>query len=205
MVKKIQVKREDISTKLGNVHIEGPVDGKYIISMNFDGGLNSFRIPEKQQKALAEIADSPDGIVYIIRSGQTIVGYVSFHEPDPFTRWSKHPKTLELGAIEISPKYRNNKLGVKLLKFAFSNPIMEEKVVITTEYCWHWDLENTGLDIWSYQKMLAKVFGAVGMVKFDTDDPDIREHAANVLMVRFGKNLTTHDIEQFKKLQFIET
>lgn len=196
---------QEINAEAGSVYIEGPVTGTYLKGLKLDEELDNFRTPAKQHKALIAIADSPDGLLYIVRNNETVVGYVTFHDPDPCSRWSQHPKVLELGAIEISPKFRNNKLGIKLLKYAFCNPLMEEKVVITTEYCWHWDLDNTGLDIWSYQKMLAKVFGSVGLKYTNTDDPEICEHVANVLMVRYGKNLTDHDIEQFKKLLFTET
>jgi len=186
----------------GIVHIEGPVTGQYIKKMQLDDELDNFRAPDKQLYALADIADSPDGFLYILRCEETIVGYVSFHAPDPFSRWSRHPKVLELGAIEISPKFRSRGLGVKLLRHAFTNPIMEERVVITTEYCWHWDLDNTGLDIWTYQKMLARLFRSVGLKYTATDDPDICEHVANVLMVRYGKNLKESDIQAFKDLLF---
>lgn len=200
---KYPLQRREIETSLGKVYIEGPVTGNYIKSLGFDHQLNNFRLPEKQQVAVAEIADAEDGMVYILRYKDIIIGYVTFHDPDPTSRWCKHPKVYELGAIEISPQFRNNKLSIKLLHTAFSNPVMEDKIVITTEYCWHWDLEKTGLDIWSYQRMLAKVFGSVGMTKVETDDPDICEHVANVLMVRYGKNISDDDKKEFKNLQFI--
>jgi len=184
----------------GTAHIEGPVSGRYVTTLTLDDELNNFRTPDKQLDALAGIADSVDGLLYILRSGQTVVGYVSFHAPDPYSRWSQHPKVLELGAIELSPKFRGKKLGIKLLQYAFSNPIMEERVAITTEYCWHWDLDNTGLDIWSYQKMLTRLFGSVGLKYTSTDDPDICEHVANVLMVRYGKNLSSDDVNLFESL-----
>lgn len=197
-----EMKSKEVFTADGSVFLEGPVRGSYVLKWDFDEQLDNFRAPRKQQKALAGIADSPDGLLYIIRSGDSIVGYVSFHNPDPCSRWCKHPKVLELGAIEISPAFRNNKLGIKLLQLAFSNPVMEKNVVITTEYCWHWDLDNTGLDVWSYQRMLAKVFGSVGLNYTQTDDPDICEHVANVLMVRYGKDLSPKEVEQFKSLLF---
>ncbi|NHM25753.1 GNAT family N-acetyltransferase [Desulfofundulus sp. TPOSR] len=192
-----------VITPHGVAVLEGPVSGGYLGTLTFDEKLNNFRQPEKQKAALKEIADLPEGMVYIVRVGSKVVGYVTFLPPDRHSRWSKHPRVLELGAIEVSPDWREYKLARKLLELAFSNPVMEDYIVITIEFCWHWDLRNTGLDVWQYQKMLAKLFGSVGMQKELTDDPDILEHIANVLMVRYGKRVPQKDIELFKEMLFM--
>ncbi|GBF34992.1 acetyltransferase AcuA [Desulfocucumis palustris] len=193
-----------VETPAGKVYIEGPVKSTDIGQLAMEEDLKNFRPPEKQKKALMQIADSRDGILYIIRHENTIAGYVSFHEPDPYARWSRHPRIMELGAIEISSKWRKYKLAKKLLKVAFENPVMEDYIVLTIEFSWHWDLENTGLDLWNYQRMLTSVFGSVGLVKMPTNDPDILEHPANVLMVRIGKNVSEEDVREFDELRFID-
>ena len=33
---------------------------------------------------------------------------------------------------------------------------MEDYLVITTEYYWHWDLKGTGLNVWDYRKMMER-------------------------------------------------
>lgn len=192
-----------IETPAGTVHIEGPVKSTDIENLQMEDDLKNFRPPAKQKKALMQIADSPDGMLYIIRCANTIVGYVSFHGADPYSRWSKHPCILELGAIEVSSHWRKFKLAKRLLKVAFENPVMEDYIVLTIEFSWHWDLENTGLDLWNYQRMLTNVFGSVGLVKMSTNDPDILEHPANVLMVRIGKNVSEEDIKEFDNLRFL--
>lgn len=193
-----------VETPAGKVYIEGPVKSTDIGHLEMEDDLKNFRPPEKQKKALMQIADSTDGILYIIRHENTIVGYVSFHGPDPYARWSRHNKILELGAIELSSKWRKYKLAKKLLKVAFENPVMEDYIVLTIEFSWHWDLENTGLNLWNYQRMLTNVFGSVGLLKMSTNDPDILEHPANVLMVRIGKNVSEEDIREFDELRFID-
>lgn len=193
-----------IETPSGTIHIEGPVKSTDIENLQMDEELKNFRPPVKQKKALMQIADSSDGMLYIIRYENTIVGYVSFHGADPYSRWSKHPKILELGAIELSFHWRKFKLAKKLLKVAFENPVMEDFIILTLEFSWHWDLENTRLDLWNYQKMLTNVFGSVGLIKMSTNDPDILEHPANVLMVRIGKNVSGEDIKEFDNLRFLD-
>lgn len=195
---------KSIQTPLGAVYIEGPVEGAYIKQLTMNQELKNFRSPEKQKKALIDIADSADGMVYIARFEEMIVGYVSFHAPDSFSRWSRHPGIIELGAIEISAAWRKYKLGKELLKKAFANPIMEDHILITLEYCWHWDVESSGLDLWNYQRMLTRLFGSVGLDRVTTNDPDILEHPANVLMARVGKNVSEDGLRDFEALRFID-
>lgn len=182
--------------------IEGPVTGEYLSGLEFDPGLDSFRIAGKQKNCLCEIADSPDGLLYIARIGGAVVGYVTFHDPDQYTRWARHPLILELGAVEVSPPWRRCKIGRHLLGLAFSNPLMKERIVVTMEYSWHWDLEASGLNLWNYQKMLTNLFGSVGLRKVSTNDPEIMEHPANVLMARIGEEVPQEMVESFDVLRF---
>lgn len=186
----------------GIVVLEGPVADKTIEGLTMNDKLSNFRPPEKQKKALAEISQLPKGMVYIARHENEIIGYITFHEPDEYTRWIKHPRVLEMGAIEVSEDWRRCRVAQNLLKFAFSNPELENYIVITMEFCWHWDVRETGLDIWDYQRMLSKLFGSVGLEKVPTDDPDILEHPANVLMARFGKNVSQEDRMLFEQMTF---
>ncbi|MFZ5648798.1 MAG: N-acetyltransferase, partial [Bacillota bacterium] len=57
--------------------------------------------------------------------------------------------------------------------------------------------------VWEYQKMLTKLFARVGLNKTTTDDPDIIEHPANVLMVRIGKNIPKTEILKFESMRFL--
>lgn len=193
-----------LETPKGTVVLEGPVTAQEIAPLTMNEGLTNFRPPERQKQALMEITNLPDAMIFIARHEEEIIGYVTFHHPESFTRWSKHPRILELGGIEVSPAWRGCKVAENLLKVAFSYPVMENYIVITMEFCWHWDTRNTGLDVWAYQKMLTKLFGKVGLKKVTTDDPDILEHPANVLMARIGQNVGKQDVALFEALRFCQ-
>lgn len=182
--------------------LEGPVVSKSLERLCFNNKLTNFRPAEEQKKALISISKLPNGMIYIARSGREIIGYVTFHYPDNYFRWSRHPKVLELGGIEISPDWRKKGIAEALLRQAFNNPVMEEFIVVTLEFCWHWDLKGSGLEIFEYQKMLEKLFGAVSLKRRATDDPEITEHPANVLMVRYGKRVSTKYIMLFEDMLF---
>jgi len=187
---------------LGLIVIEGPVSDNEIEKLTMNEKLTNFRPPKKQQKALIEISNLPMGMIYIARHEQEIIGYITFHEPDKYTRWSKHPGIIEMGGIEVSEDWRRCKIGESLLKLGFSNPVLDTYIAITMEFCWHWDVNQTGLSVWDYQRMLTKLFGCVGLEQVPTDDPDILEHPANVLMASFGKDVSKDDRMLFEQMTF---
>jgi len=191
-----------IATPLGRVILEGPIKSEVIETLKMNNKLNNFRPPERQKEALSEIAGMPGGMVFAARNENEIVGYVTFHPPEGFSRWSKHPSVLELGCIEVSSDWRQCGIGEALLKEAFNNSVMEDFIVITIEFYWHWDLEGCGLGIFEYQKMLSNLFGMVGLKKRFTDDPDIMEHPANVLLARAGKRVGQEEIQLFENMLF---
>ncbi|TCS95063.1 GNAT family N-acetyltransferase [Hazenella coriacea] len=197
--------RQEISTSHTTLIVEGPVPSQQIAAYRFHEGLVAFRQPEEQKEALIGIASLPEGRIIIVRDGDCIVGYVTFLYPDPLERWSegKMIDLLELGAIEIAAPYRHGGIGKEMLRTAFADDYMENYIVISTEYYWHWDLKGTGLSVWEYRKVMEKLMGSVGMQWFATDDPEITAHPANCLMARVGKNVPLDSVEQFDRLRFV--
>lgn len=194
----------ELKTTQGNLVIEGPIPSKQLASLEFHQDLVAFRPPALQHKALIEIADLPEGRIIIARNHDTIVGYVTFLHPDPLERWSegKMNNLIELGAIEVIPKYRGASVGKNLLRVSMMDDYMENYITITTEYYWHWDLKGTGLNVWEYRKVMEKMMKAGGLEWFATDDPEICSHPANCLMVKIGKNVDQDSVQQFDRIRF---
>lgn len=184
--------------------IEGPVTPDQLARMKMDPGLHAFRTPEQQKNALVGIAELAEGRIIIACEEETIIGYVTFLYPDPLERWSEGDMDdlLELGAIEVSSRYRGQGVSKAMLQLAFQDDAFEDYIVYTTEYYWHWDLKGSGLDVWQYRKLMEKVMGSVDMKWFATDDPEICAHPANCLMVRVGKRVTLESMEKFDKIRF---
>jgi acetoin utilization protein AcuA len=195
----------ELKTPKGNIIIEGPVPASELIDLEFHEDLTAFRIPEKQHKALVEIADLPEGRIIIAREDNTIVGYVTYLYPDPLERWSqgKMEELIELGAIEVIPKYRGASVGKNLLRVSMMDDAMEDYIIITTEYYWHWDLKGTGLNVWEYRKIMEKMMNAGGLEYYATDDPEISSHPANCLMARIGKRIESDSVQSFDRLRFM--
>lgn len=195
----------ELKTKHGPVVIEGPVPSRELKELDFHEDLVAFRPPAQQHKAITEIADLPEGRILIARDQNMIVGYVTFLYPDPLERWSegKMDNLIELGAIEVIPKYRGAGVGKALLRVSMMDDAFEDFIVITTEYYWHWDLKGTGLNVWEYRKIMEKMMQAGGLEYFATDDPEISSHPANTLMARIGSRVDPGSIQQFDQLRFM--
>lgn len=194
----------EMKHKNGDIVIEGPISAKTLASLDFHEDLVAFRPPAQQHKALIEIAGLPEGRIIIVRALNEIVGYVTYVYPDPLERWSEGniENLIELGAIEVIPKFRGGGVGKALLKVSMMDDAMEDYIIITTEYYWHWDLKGTGLNVWEYRKVMEKMMQTGGLEYFATDDPEISSHPANCLMARIGSRIKPETIQQFDNLRF---
>ncbi|MFA0815420.1 MAG: GNAT family N-acetyltransferase [Anaerofustis sp.] len=194
----------DCRTKKGLITVMGPISFDQLKQYDFDKGLTSFRKPQEQYQAVLEISQLPEGRIVAAIYDNTIVGYATFLYPDPLERWAEGDieNLLELGAIEVSNQFRGLSLGAKLLQTAMMDANMEDYIVMTTEYYWHWDLKNSGMDAWQYRSMMEKMMACGGLIWFATDDEEISSNPVNCLMVRIGKNVDMATREQFDKLRF---
>jgi acetoin utilization protein AcuA len=89
-----------------------------------------------------------------------------------------------------------------MIQLAFLEEQLENMIVFTTEYYWHWDLKGSLSNVWDYRKMMEKLMKSVDMVWFATDDPEICSHPANCLMVRIGKEVPLSSVEKFDTIRF---
>lgn len=196
--------KEVLHTENGSLVLEGPVPPEQIQPCRMHAELDAFRRPAEQKEALIEIAGLPEGRIIMATDEDQIVGYVTFHYPDEYERWSEGnmEDLVELGAVEIANEYRGLGLAKKLIQLAFRDQQLDNMIVFTTEYYWHWDLENTGLSVWDYRKMMEKLMKNVDMVWFATDDPEICSHPANCLMVRVGRQVPQSSVEAFDRIRF---
>ncbi|ARI76780.1 GNAT family N-acetyltransferase [Halobacillus mangrovi] len=196
---------ETFDSEHGPVVIEGPVTSEDMADYTFDEKLTAFRPSEKQFDAIKKIADFEEGRIIIARHNENIIGYVTYLHPDPLERWSEGnmEDLIELGAIEVIPGFRGYRIGSRLLEVSMRDDYMENYIIISTEYYWHWDLKGTRLNIWDYRKVMEKMMAAGGLTPSPTDDPEIISHPANCLMVRIGENVPESSIKQFDRLRFL--
>ncbi|PRO65502.1 N-acetyltransferase [Alkalicoccus urumqiensis] len=170
----------------------------------FDDGLQAFRRPKEQHEALIEVAGLDESRIIAAVDGERLVGYAVLLYPDEMERWSQyqHQNLLELGAIEVSADYRGHNLAKKILEVTMMDQAVEDYIIITTEYYWHWDLRGTGLSIWEYRDVMEKVMKSGGLMWYATDDPEITSHPANCLMARIGSRVPVDSVHKFDRVRF---
>lgn len=194
----------ELETKNGQVLVDGPVPSEQLVKYTLHEDLKAFRPSRQQHEALVGIARLEEGRIIVIRQGDLVVGYVTYLYPDPLERWAEDriPDMIELGAIEVIPAFRGSGAGKKLLEVSFMDGALEDYLVITTEYYWHWDLKGTGLNVWEYRNMMERMMKSSHFEYYATDDPEITSHPANCLMARVGSRVQTETLERFDRLRF---
>jgi acetoin utilization protein AcuA len=195
-------KRRALSTARGKVTVETMMPATAIRRLTFDAGLTSISSPQRTFNHLCKVASWQRGSVTAAWHAECLllVGYVAIHQPDPETRWGAIPlpQLLELGSIEVSRDWRGLGLAKTLLDVTFTDPWLEDKVLISNEFVWHWDLEGTGLSKWKYRVMLRHILGRVGFREMTTDEPNTRWDPANIFMVRIGREVPEELIRRFE-------
>lgn len=195
-----------LETSKGPITIEGPLPTEELRKYHFHKDLIAFRPAAEQFEALLKIADFLEGRIIVSRTNECIIGYVTYLYPDPIERWSKlnMKDLLMLGAIEVIPDFRSMKVASNLLKVSMMDSFMENYIIISTEYYWHWDLKGMRLSVWEYRKVMEKMMATGGLHPAPTDDPEILSHPANCLVVKIGKNVPKTSIKQFDQLRFFD-
>jgi len=169
--------------------------------LSFHQNLNRFREPDKQQKAMlkAMISDDTTYMALAVHTNK-IVGYAIVLPPEKDERWRKLSYLRMLGVIEVAPDYRGHKIGQTLLHNLFKHEELENIIVVSLEYCWHWDLSMTNGDPFPYMHMLKHVLQSSGFEEYETNEPDIACYDVNFLMARVGSRITKEQLNTFKNL-----
>jgi GNAT superfamily N-acetyltransferase len=101
-------------------------------------------------------------------------------------RWDALPAVRELGAVEVALPFRNRGIARELMRALAAGGRLDRFIVIAEALHWHWDLAASGIDVWEYRRRLVRLLESAGFRRFDTDAPDVSEHAANFLAARIG-------------------
>lgn len=155
-------------------------------------GMHAFSAnPEREARLLRRIAARPENNLLVAHTPDgEIVGEVTLAPAEG--RWYGVEWLYE-AAIEVAPAWRGVRLAEELLRFAFEAPYVERLIVIAIGLSWHWDLRESGLTPAAYRDRLVKLFKTAGFQVYTTDDPEIVEGPANVLLARVGKEVG-HDL-----------
>ncbi len=188
------------------VTIQMHVSPGLLAELEPDSGIDNFSQPDVSRSYLSRVAVQPQGSVTAAypRGRRLLIAYVAVSTPDPETRWgmAQVPGLLEMVAIEVSRGWRTMGLAAPLVQATFEDPWYDDKVVVSNEFVWHWDLENSGLTKWKYRVILRRVLHQGGFEEFVTDEPNVRWDPANIFMVRIGPQVSADLLRRFDELLF---
>lgn len=195
-----------LKTKKGEIVVTNYYRPEELERLRVDDGISMFsrHNPERQKKALLNVANSVGGNVIVGVKGDLLVSYIGIHHPSERERWGKqaHLWLYELGAIEVSKNYRRIGLAEQMLDIAFADPFYDDKIVLTTGFTWHWDLEGTGMTKLEYKALGVELFGRYGFMEMTTDEPNVTMDSANLFLVRLGKDSSFSQYQKFASLLF---
>lgn len=197
-------------TSCGLIYFSRRVPAEQLARMQLAEGLGIFfRFNlERQMETLLKIAQMNYGNIIIAYTAEDlIVGYVTMHPIDESERWNvlNRPgealRVYEFGAIEISRKWRGCDISSNLMRAAFEgDKWIEDKIIVSVAFAWHWDYEELGISKYIYSDMLKKIIASAGFQKMDTDEPNVMMDGANMFMVRVGKRVPLEVEQEFYAL-----
>ncbi|MDE5413642.1 GNAT family N-acetyltransferase [Alkalihalobacterium chitinilyticum] len=176
----------------------------YMKDYPFHPSLNRFREAKEQQKALLATLENGSRIC-IATDKDWIVGYTLILAPEENERWSALPYIKVLGAIEVAPSFRSEGIAKKLLHGICDEPQIEQFIILSIEYAWHWDLHMVNENIEVYKALLKRLLQTQHFNETVTDDPDVAQYKHNFMMARFGKQVSSDQINQFMRLANINS
>jgi len=196
----------ELETSRGAIHLENYFPAERLKAITIDDGIRMFsrNNPERQRKALVKVAGLEGGNVVAGFAEDLLVSYVGIHHPSERERWGKpgYDWLFELGAIEVSRNFRELGLAEAMLGVAFDDPFYDDKIMLTTAFTWHWDLEATGMDKMQYRQLFLHLAAMYGFIEMATDEPNISMDASNLFLVRLGKNASFSRYQRFASLLY---
>jgi len=200
------------TTAKGTVCIKSYANVASIMGLEMDAGIGIFghfgpEARQRQKDILRRVATMWDGNAVIAYTpAERIVAYICLSAPGADERWGGPGFEFvhEFGLLEVSRDWRGVGLAEKLMEIAFADEALEEKIVISTSYAWHWDIERSGLNKWQYRERLRRLLARHGFMELSTDEENICFDPANLLAARFGARVPAAQVARFKDTLFRE-
>ena len=196
------------STPQGEVRVSTWCRSDFIETLEMEEGIGVFahyRSMVRNRDMLIRMSGLPDSNITLAHTPESkIVGYIIYGYPSRLERWGRWQDGLvyELGSIEVSRNWREVGVASKMLEVSTNDDWLEDKVLILTGYCWHWDLEAAHLSKLDYRRKLMMLFARFGFRQHYTNEPNIMLDLANMLMVKTGSRVSPADRERFLDLCF---
>lgn len=168
------------------------------------GNFSHYRSIIQKLDVFQKIARAEGGRVAVaLLNDYVMIGYSACWYPPKGERWSKLGNLMyEMGAIEVSRKYRHLKIARKLVNALMDDDFFEDKIAYMNGFSWHWDLDGAGLTMSRYRKMIMGLLRPHGFKEVYTNEPNIALREENFFMARIGSRVSGEDRARFRNLRF---
>lgn len=199
--------RTTLDTPNGQIAIYIKCPPGFFSGLKLDSGLGNFAhyssIIQKLD-VFERVASQPEGRVALgLGEDDSVVAYAACWYPDTTDRWSKlNGLMYEMGAVEVSRRYRHMKIAETVIGLILQDRFFDEKIAYMNGYCWHWDLDGTGLTMVQYRQMMHKFLKKLGFQEYYTNEPNIALREENLFMARIGSKVSEEHQKRFRNLRF---
>lgn len=196
-----------LQTNQGEISIYPRCPPGFFSDLVLDSGLGNFAhyssIIQKLEVFEKLAAEKENRVLLALKDAKVVVAYMACWQPGPGDRWRKLGGVMyEFGAIEVSRNFRKLGIAKAMLEATFEDESLEEKISYMNGYCWHWDVDGSGLSLVRYRKMMLEFMKPFGFQEYYTNEPNIALREENLFMVRVGSLVSTEDQQRFRKLRF---
>lgn len=188
--------RRVFQTLQGPVFLHPFCPSSVIEGLQADEGLRMLaRRPEREYQLLLDLARRPGNVLALAYTpDNVIVGQVTLAPTCGW--WQGLPNTYEI-AIEVSSFWRRLGLARQLLRVALDLATLEHLILLATGFVWHWDLVGLDLHPFRYRALVAHLFASHAFVEYLTEEPNVCDDRANILLARIGSQVDRQLVNQF--------
>ena len=195
-------------TPRGQVRVRAFCTPTEILSYRFDSQFRAYpqykSIYTKRRTLEALAAVEGTNVTLALTSGLRIIGFGVLAFPEPDDRWARLGRgaMMEVKAIEVGRGWRGHKIANEIMSMLLTHARLEQMIVYMVGYSWTWDLDGSGLTAQQYRNMLIRLFGAVGFLEYQTNEPNLCLKPENLFMARVGEQVSEQMRKAFKWLCF---
>ncbi len=196
-----------LETSVGGIAVYPRCPPGFFGDLVLDSGLGQFAhyssLIQKLEVFERLVSEEDGRVVLVLKDAKMVVAYMACRYPEPGDRWRKLDGIMyEFSAIEVSRNFRKLGIAGAMMDATMADGSLEEKISFINGYCWHWDVDGSGLSLVRYRKMLLEFLKPFGFQEYYTNEPNIALREENLFMARVGSRVSPEDQQRFRKLRF---
>ncbi len=166
------------------------------VANDFSAIVHSRKLPAALERIVGM-----GGTVVAAVDGDELSGYATVVPSATLVRerWQDLPDAFELGSIEVARSSRRHGIGSALVERLEALLPVDRMLLFARGMYGHWETEAAMLSAFEYRGMLLRMLRRAGFERWDTQDPEVLDHALNFLAVRAGRDAPAASVAAFAR------